>query len=93
MLKNLYVKPKYRGRSLGKLINEARINNIPESYIPCVFVLPENRYAIRNLKMYAFEECLKVSHITWFKTIKKTKIKKLKNNKTAQLLLNGFRNE
>ena len=37
MLKNLFVKPEFRGMSLGKKINEARINDIPSSCIPCVF--------------------------------------------------------
>ena len=49
--------------SLGKKINEARINNIPSSCIPCVFVISDNRYAIRNSKMYGFTDLLSVKHI------------------------------
>lgn len=93
ILKNLFVRPKYRGMSLGKYINEARINNVPDSFIPCGFVVPKNRYAIRNLKMYGFKEYLKISHISWFKSFKKIKIQILENNKSSQLIISGFKNE
>ena len=91
MLKNLYVKPEYRGKSLGKLINVARINSIPDSFIPCVFVLPENRYAVRNLKMFGFENCVQILHTTWLNKYHKRRIKVLGDKDLAQLIISGFK--
>jgi len=91
ILKNLFVRPKFRGMSLGKHINKARINSIPDGYIPCGFVVPENRFAIRNLKMFGFEEYLTISNITLFKTFEKAKIKTLKNDEMTKLIISGFK--
>lgn len=90
ILKNLYVMPNYRGMSLGKKINEVRINEMPDGCIPCVFVIPENKYAIRNLKMFGFEETLTVDHYNWFRSLTRTKIKVLKKNKLSDFLISGF---
>lgn len=67
VLKNLLVFPAFRGRSLGKKLNEARIAAIPQDYTPCGFVIPENRFAIRNLRLFGFQECLLVRRATWFR--------------------------
>lgn len=93
MLKNLYVKPHYRGMSLGKKINEARINGVPDSYIPCGFVIPENRFAIRNLKMHGFEVVLSVTHTKWFNSFTKTRIKTIRQGKCSKMLIGGFQNK
>lgn len=90
MLKNLFVKSKFRGMSFGKLINEARINGMPDSYIPCGFVIPENKYAIRNLKKYGFQEIYMISHTCWFKKYTKTRFEILQNNKLNDILIKGF---
>lgn len=90
VLKNLYVKPEFRGKSYGKLINEARINDIPTNYTPVGFVIPENRYAIRNLKIYGFEEYLIVRHISWFNRWQIRKIKILRKGEMSELLMEGF---
>ncbi|MFB0925839.1 MAG: GNAT family N-acetyltransferase, partial [Vicingaceae bacterium] len=91
MLKNLYVKPNYRGMSLGKKINEARINAIPEGCIPCVFVIPENKYAIRNLKLYGFQEQLKISHTSWFKKYTYTRLQLIHDTKLNKIIIKGFK--
>lgn len=90
VLKNLFVNPKYRGQSYGKLLNEARINSIPHDKIPIGFVIKENRFALRNLKLFSFEEVLKVTSITFFKKWKKERITKIKSGKTGEELLKGF---
>jgi len=89
-LKNLYVKPEHRGKSFGKMINEARINDIPANCTPVVFVIPENRYALRNLKIYGFEEYLMVQHISCFNRWQKRKIKILRHGEMSELLMEGF---
>ena len=91
MLKNLYVRPNFRGMSLGKKINEARINAIPEGCIPCGFVIPENKYAIRNLKLYGFQEQLKISHISWFKKYTYTRLQLIQDNKLNEIIIKGFK--
>ena len=90
MLKNLFVHPTFRGMSLGKGINEVRINGVPEGIIPCGFVIPENKYALRNLKMFGFEEYIRISNTTWFKKWKKQKITILKSNNITDILMQGF---
>ena len=91
MLKNLYVKPNFRGLSLGKKINEARINAIPEGFIPIVFVIPENKYAIRNLKLYGFQEQLKISHTSWFKKYTYTSLELIQDTKLNKIIIKGFK--
>lgn len=91
ILRNLFVKPEFRGKSFGKWINEARINNIPDGCIPVAFVIPENRYALRNLKMFGFEEILFVQHYCWFNKWERRKIKIIKEGKIADILLIGFK--
>ena len=91
MLKNLFVKPNYRGLSLGKKINEARINAIPKGCIPCGFVIPENKYAIRNLKLYGFQEQLKISHTSWFKKYTYTRLQLIHDTKLNEIVIKGFK--
>ena len=67
LLKNLFVFSDFRGHSLGKKLIQARIASIPAGQTPIVFVVPENRVNIRNLKMFGFQEILVVSRTTWFK--------------------------
>jgi hypothetical protein len=65
VLKNLLVLSQFRGTSIGKDLNLKRLSAIPEGVTPLAFVIPDNRYAIRNLKMFGFTEILKVKRITW----------------------------
>lgn len=90
ILKNLYVKPEFRGKSFGKLINRVRINSIAENKIPCVFVIPENRYAIRNLEMFGFQKLLKVSYVMWFKIIESKKLRVFINDDKFNDIIESF---
>lgn len=90
VLKNLFVKSTARGRSYGKLINEARINDIPEYCLPVGFVIPENKYALRNLKILGFEEFLLVKHVVWFNTWKRRDISIIQHSEISNILLEGF---
>ena len=67
VLKNLHVFQNFRGQSLGKKLIQACIASIPAGQTPTVFVVPENRASIRNLKMFGFQEILAVRRTTWFK--------------------------
>tara|TARA_B100000925_G_scaffold171416_1_gene129111 strand:+ start:12439 stop:13089 length:651 start_codon:yes stop_codon:yes gene_type:complete len=91
ILKNLFVKSKFRSKSLGKLINEARIMGVPNNCIPCGFVLPDNHYAMRNLKLYGFQEYFKVSHSICFNINMKIRFQIIKDNKLNKHIIKGFK--
>jgi len=90
LLKNLLVLPAFRGRSLGKFLNQARISSIPEGHIPIVFVMQENRFAIRNLKMFGFEEELIVIRTVWFKRWTTQNVRVLNNGDLTSRLIDGL---
>lgn len=90
VLKNLFVDYKYRGQGIGKQINAARIASIPENCIPIGFVIPENKYAIRNLKMYGFEEILKIKRSIWLGRWVREKIHIYCNNSLTNLIISGL---
>lgn len=58
VLKNLTVLPRFRGSSIGKELNSVRISSILPQKVPIGFVIEDNRYAIRNLKLNGFSEYL-----------------------------------
>jgi GNAT superfamily N-acetyltransferase len=90
MLKNLFVFPDFRGHALGKKLNQARLASIPAEHTPIVFVIPENRFAIRNLKMYGFEEIMIVTRKSWFKKWTIHSIRILNDCHISDCLIRGF---
>jgi len=90
ILKNLYVKPQYRGQSLGKKINQIRLKAIGIENTPIVFVVSNNRYALRNLKILGFNEYVIIKHTKWFNKINKRKINVLNSHKFSKQILKGF---
>ncbi len=87
VLKNLFVMPEYRGQSIGKKLNEARINFIPKGYIPVGFVVRDNKYALRNLKQLGFKTLLDITSITFLKKrIKHKTYIYTSNTKTKELI-------
>lgn len=93
LLKNLFVEPDFRGQSLGKLINQSRINSIPDEITPIVFVIPSNKYAIRNLELYGFRKQVIVKDNRWFNTYHTRSLKVLGQKEIANLIISGFKNE
>lgn len=90
VLKNLLVFPAFRGRSLGKRLNEARIAAIPAGATPAVFVMTENRVAIRNLTVFGFEETLIVRRATWFRRWTRQSAAVLRGGQACDSLLAGL---
>lgn len=80
VLKNLYVLPEYRGKSLGKTLNEVRVSNIPQGYTPLGFVVKDNRYALRNLQEVGFQEIMIVRVVTYLRKWTKQYIVNVVNN-------------
>ena len=93
ILKNLIVFPDFRGNSLGKKLNQVRIASIPESSIPIVFVIPENRFAIRNLKMFDFEEIMIFSRTIWFVRWVRKRVKLLSDCDVSHQLMGALNGE
>lgn len=92
LLKNLFVFPKYRGKSIGKKLNQIRISSIPKDKIPIVFVTSDNTYAIRNLKVYGFCEFIVVRVIIWFAKWSSQKVIKLYyENNLSKNINEGFK--
>ena len=76
---------------MGKQINQARINFIPKTSYPLVFVMSENKYAIRNLKIFGFIECAIVNNMTIFNSYKRQQIKLIiKNNNIVDRIIKGI---
>ena len=75
---------------VGKILNQARVNGVPNNCIPCVFVIPDNKYAIRNLKLCGFEEHLIISHTSWFKKYTYTRLNLFQDNYLNEIIIKGF---
>lgn len=94
MLKNLYVVPKFRGRSIGKVVNQARINSIPSDCTPMVFVITENHFAIRNLEIFGFKKGVLLKDYLFFKRYHRRKVVKLLDCQVLfDQILKGFIDE
>ena len=90
IFKNLYVKPKFRGMSLGNKINVARIQGVPYDIIPVVFLVSENVIALRNLKSLGFVEYISIENILLFNKIYKRNINVLNSDTITEKILTGF---
>ena len=64
--KNLLVYSAYRGRGLAVKLDTACLALIPTGKIPVVFIIPENRYAIRNWETCGFQRVFFVSCVCVF---------------------------
>jgi GNAT superfamily N-acetyltransferase len=90
LLKNLYVLPDYRGKSIGKAINLARVSSVPEGTRPIVFVIPDNRVAIRNLEMFGFKKVLLVKDRFILRSVHQREIRMQENSSASQRIRSGF---
>lgn len=86
-VKNLYVRPVFRGLKLGQKLNAARLSLIPSGCIPVVFIIPENRFAIRNWEKYGFERVLEAKQSRWFRGSWRIRIARLSSCAEADTLL------
>lgn len=77
MMKNLLVRPEYRGDGLGRILNQARLAATPVSSLPTVFIVNDNRYAIRNWEAYGFRKALSVTQQRFHNGRLRTTVKEL----------------
>jgi ribosomal protein S18 acetylase RimI-like enzyme len=84
VVKNLYVRPSFRGQKIGQQLNLARLSIIPADYIPAVFILPENRYAIRNWEKLGFQEMLSLKQWQWAGQPWRVRVTALTDNPAAE---------
>lgn len=77
VMKNLFVSPKYRGRSIGKTLNRARLEFVPVGFVPVVFIVYDNKYAIRNWQDMGFVPTLSVSFFSLMGKYRKITVKQI----------------
>jgi len=87
IFRNLFVFPEYRGNKLGPKLNAARLALIPAKHVPVVFIIPENRYAIRNWEKYGFERMLEITKSHWIGGRWRMQLKRLSDSLEANVLL------
>lgn len=90
IVKNLFINPIYRGRQLGQKLNVARLALISKGVTPVGFIIPENRYAIRNWEKYGFRKVISVVRWRFFNGRWKTSLKRLSDSPLAGPLLKAL---
>jgi len=92
LLKNLYVHPEFRGESVGKEINVARTTSIPHGQTAIVFVLSDNKYAMRNLEMLGYQRALEINDYLILGYFHFNQINRLGSESEFAVLSRGFIN-
>jgi GNAT superfamily N-acetyltransferase len=87
VLRNLFVKAEFREQGIGKKLNAARLAAIPAGWLPIVFIIPENRYAITNWARYGFAPVLLVKRIIWLRKPRRTRCFRLSHDRIADDLM------
>jgi GNAT superfamily N-acetyltransferase len=90
LMRYLFVFSEFRGQSLGKKFNQALIAAISSDKTPIVFVKTENRFSIRNLKMFGFEEMLRVTRTTWLGKWSAQRIEVLFDSEISRRIISGL---
>ena len=89
-VKNLFVYPEFRGRKLGQKLNAARLAMIPPGHTPVVFIIPENRIAIRNWEKHGFQRIAEVKNSHWIGGCWRTRVKRLSELSEADELIRAI---
>lgn len=91
LFKNLFVLPDYRGMRFGPKLNAARLALVPAGYTPVVFIIPDNRYAIRNWEHYGFQRVIEVKRWQWLQSgTWRTRLSRLSDHSVTVPLLQAL---
>lgn len=90
VVKNLFVLPRFRGLGLGQSLNEARLSLIPTGHTPVAFIVPVNRYAVRNWEVFGFERVLEIRQSRFINGPWRTATKRLSHSVEATALLEAL---
>ena len=66
MVKNLYVNPAFRGQGIAGKLDLARLSRCAGKTV-FAFIIPENRFAIRNWKKHGMQPVLAIRLERFFK--------------------------
>ncbi|GAB3002556.1 hypothetical protein GCM10010960_05250 [Arenimonas maotaiensis] len=83
IMKNLFVSPLHRGSGLGKILNAARLTLVPAGFTPVVFIVYDNRIAIRNWMAYGFKPAINVCTYKLFGSHQRISVRRLSNTAAA----------
>ncbi len=92
IFKNLFVCPAYRGQKTGQKLNAARLAQTEAGKVPTVFIIPENRYAIRNWEKYGFQRVAEVKQWRWAGGVWHMKVRRLTNLPEAEQIIGAIEN-
>jgi N-acetylglutamate synthase-like GNAT family acetyltransferase len=90
VIKNLFVFPEYRGKSIGNQLVRVCIDKIPNSVVPISFVLSENIPSLRIFRRLNFDEILKITITEYLGYWKKVKYKIIVECDTADLVIRNI---
>lgn len=86
IIKNVFVFPEFRGMGLNRKLNAGCLALIPKGKIPVIFIIPENRFAIRNSEIFGFQKVLLIKRWKWFFSSWKMRINRLSDIEHAKVL-------
>jgi ribosomal protein S18 acetylase RimI-like enzyme len=86
VIKNLWVLPDYRGRKLGQMLNAALLALIPPDHVAVIFIIPDNRYAIRNWERLGAVRVLFVKLSRWWSRPWKIELARLSERPETDVL-------
>ena len=90
ILEKLLVFPEFRLRKLGRKLNAAHLAMISAGRRPAVFIIPQNRYAIRNWEEDGFQRVAQVNERRWIGGSWEMKIARLRDVPEAEPILQAL---
>jgi ribosomal protein S18 acetylase RimI-like enzyme len=90
IVKNLWVSPEFRGQKNWTETQCSAAGSCSCRHTPVVFIIPENRYVIRNWERHGFQRVLEINEGRWFKGAWKMNVKHLTESPEAESLVSAL---